>query len=377
LAVSAVIRADLERSGQFRNVDIGGVNPLPNDASQVRFADWKARAADALVLGSVTRGAGGKVEVRYRLLDIPKEQELTAMLYSVAAQRERVAAHRIADDIYEKLTGERGIFSTRIAYVLKQSATAYQLQIADADGLGEQTALRSAEPILSPAWSPDGSKLAYVSLENKKPVIYIHSLVDGKRSVLANFKGSNSAPTWAPDGRRLSVVLSKEGGSAIYDIGADGSNPRRISPGGAIDTEPNFSADGSTIFFTSDRGGSPQIYRMPAGGGEASRLTFEGTYNQSPRASPLGKAIAYVSHSGGRSRVTLLDLASRQTQILTDTARDESPSFSPNGKVILYATEIDGRGVLAAVSSDGQVRQLLTAKAGSVREPAWGPYLPR
>jgi len=373
-SISDIIEADLQRSGRFRMLYAGGVNPLPAEASQVNFADWKNRSADALLIGSIARLTDGRFEARVRLLDVPKQAAIESVGFAFAAKDLRTAAHRIADIVYQKLTGDRGVFSTRIAYVVKQGSR-FELHIADADGAGAQTALASREPIISPSWSPDGSRLAYVSFENKKPVVYVHSLVSGQRQVVANFKGSNSAPAWSPDGRQLAVVLSKDGGSQIYLIGADGSNPRRITSSGAIDTEPFFAPDGQTIYFTSDRGGSPQVYRMPAGGGEAARVTFDGTYNVSPRISGDGKTLIYIARDAGRFQLRSLDLASRQGQALTDGVRDESPTFAPNGKMILYATEVGGRGSLAAVSIDARTRQRLSIQAADVREPAWGPFL--
>ena len=372
--ITDIVEADLLRSGRFRTQYAGGVDPIPTEPSQVNFGEWKNRNADALVIGAVQRLPDGRFEVRFRLLDVPKQSQLAGVAFTLTGAQVRATAHRIADVIYEKLTGERGVFSTRIAYVVKQS-TRYELRIADADGQGAQVALASHEPIISPAWSPDGTQLAYVSFESKKPVVYVHSLTTGRRHVVANFKGSNSAPAWSPDGKELAVTLSREGGSQIYLINADGSNVRRITTSPAIDTEPYFSRDGQFIYFTSDRGGSPQIYRMATGGGDAVRLTFDGAYNVSPRVSPDGKTMAFVARHQGRFQVAVMDLASRQTQILTDTQRDESPSFAPNGSMILYATVIGSRGVLAAVSSDGRVKQRLSVQAADVREPAWGPFL--
>jgi len=373
-SITDIVEADLQRSGRFRMQYAGGVNPLPTEPAQVNFSDWKTRNTDAIVIGGVQRLPDGRFEVRFRLLDVPKQSQLAGVAFTLTAAQVRATAHRIADVIYEKLTGERGVFSTRIAYVVKQSGR-FELRIADVDGQGAQVALASREPIISPSWSPDGTRLAYVSFESKKPVVYVHSLTTGQRHVVANFRGSNSAPAWSPDGKRLAAVLSKEGGSQIYLVNADGSNVRRITHSATIDTEPFFSPDGQFIYFTSDRGGSPQVYRMPAEGGEPTRITFDGAYNVSPRLSADGKTMAFVSRRDGRFQLAVMDLVSRQMQVLTDTQRDESPSFAPNGTMILYATEVGGRGVLAAVSSDGRVKQRLSVQAADVREPAWGPFL--
>ena len=372
-SISDIVEADLQRSGRFRMLFAGSVDPLPTEMAQVNFGDWKNRSADALVIGSVVRLADGRFEARFRLFDVPKQAQIGGVAFTLTAQQVRTTAHRIADMIYEKLTGDRGVFSTRIAYVVKQGPR-FELQIADADGAGAQTALASHEPIISPAWSPDGTRLAYVSFENKKPVVYVHSLVSGRRQVVANFKGSNSAPAWSVDGHQLAVVLSKDGGSQIYLIGADGSSPRRITEPGAINTEPFFAPDGQSIYFTSDRGGSPQIYRMGVGGGEATRITFSGNYNVSPRISPDGKTLVYIAREGGRFQLKSLDIASGQAQSLTDGQHDESPSIAPNGKMVLYATQSGNRGSLAAVSIDGRVKQRLSVQAADVREPAWGPF---
>jgi len=370
--VSSVMRADLERSGLFRALELPPLVPQPSEASTVNYAEWKSRLADALVLGSIAVRADGRFEVRFRLYDVVKQSPIGGVAYTVSREQLRSTAHRIADYVYEKLTGEKGVFSTRIAYVVKRGAR-FELQVADADGANEQAMLVSNEPILSPAWAPNGKRIAYVSFQNKKPIVYVQDVEVAKQNVVANFKGSNSAPAWAPDGSRLAVVLSRDGNSQLYLINPDGSNLRRLTSSAGIDTEPNFSPDGQWIYFTSDRGGSPQIYRMPASGGEAQRVTFEGSYNVSPRISPDGRSLAFIMRNGGKFQAALLDLNTRQVQVLTDSELDESPSFAPNGRQILLATVIGGRGVLSAVSSDGRVKQRLTLSAGDVREPAWGP----
>ena len=370
--VTATVRADLERSGLFKLIDPAGATLDEN--AQVNFADWKGRGADALAAGSLTRAPDGRMQARFRLYDTQKQVALGGAAYVTNGDQLRAAGHRIADYIYEKLTGEKGVFSTRIAYVVK-SGGQFKLQIADADGQGAVTALSSTEPIISPVWSPDGSKLAYVSFEKKKPVIYVHTLATGQRQVVANFKGSNSAPAWSPDSRKLAIVLSKDGNSQIYSVNADGTGVQRLSQSPGIDTEPRFSPDGGSIYFTSDRGGSPQIYRMSANGGDAQRVTFEGSYNVSPRPAPDGKSLAFITRRDGRFQLAVMDLASKQVQILTDSYKDESPSFAPNSRMILIATETGGRGVLSAVSSDGRIKQRLSIAAGDVREPAWGPFI--
>lgn len=370
--ITDVVRADLERSGLFSLVDLGLV-ALP-EATVPDLPGLRGRGADAVLTGSVVPQADGRFDVRFRLFDTQKQSELGALTLRMAPAQNRATGHRIADFVYEKLTGEPGYFSTRIAYVVK-SGPRYELQIADADGMNAQTALASREPIISPSWAPDGQRIAYVSFEAKKPVVYVHALATGQRHVAANFKGSNSAPAWAPDGQRLAVVLTKDGQSQLYVLNADGSGVRRMASSSGIDTEPAWSPDGNWIYFTSDRGGSAQIYRIPSSGGAAERVTFEGSYNVTPRFSPDGKTLAYITRNSGRFQVAVMDLASRQTTILTDSARDESPSFAPNGRMILYASESGGRGVLAAVSSDGRIKQRLSVQAADVREPSWGPLI--
>lgn len=369
--ITAVIKADLVRSGIFKIIDTGDVL---SESSAVNFADWKGRGADALVVGSAQQLADGRIDVRYRLFDTVKATQLSALALAAPAAATRVTAHKIADDIYLKLTGIAGIFATRIAYVTKNGKE-YRLEIADADGATPQVALRSTEPIISPAWSPDGTKVAYVSFEAKKPIVYVQNLVTRQRIVVANFKGSNSAPAWSPDSSRIAIALARDGLTQVYVVNADGSNLRRLTNTGGIDTEPQFSADGGTIYFTSDRSGGPQIYKMSANGGEAQRVTFSGAYNISPRISPDGKMLAFISRREGRFQLFALDLTNNQEIRLSDSAKSEAPSFAPNGKYVMYATEMGGRRQLAVVSTDGRIKQSLTTQAGDVREPTWGPFM--
>ena len=371
-SVSEVIGADLARTGLFKLVSASGVNPVPTEPSEVNFADWSARSAEALVIGKIEPQSDGRVEVRFRLFDVQKAGQLASFSYVVAPPQLRATAHRIADVIYERLTGDKGVFSTKITYVVKRAGH-YDLQVADADGFNAQSVLASREPIISPSWSPDGSSIAYVSFDQKKPIVVVQNLAQGRTRIVANFRGNNSAPAWFPDGRMLAVALTKDGLTQIYRIAATGGDPVRLTDSPGIDTQPAFSPDGQWIAFTSDRGGTPQIYRMPAAGGPPQRLTFDGSYNVGPRFSPDGKSIAFVQRDAGRYRIALLELSTGQVQPLTDGTLDDSPSFAPNGKMILYEAQVGGRGQLAAVSSDGRVRQRLTSAAGDVQDPAWGP----
>lgn len=369
--ISSIVRADLERSGVFRIIDAGQVI---SERTNIDASAWKARGADALVVGSVQRQPDGRFAVRYKLFDTVKGSELSTLGGEVQPRYTRLQAHRIADDVYEKLTGVRGIFSTRIAYVKEDRANRnFSLAVADADGENEIVAVHGREPIISPAWSPDGGRVAYVSFEDRKPVIYMQDLVSGKRRVIANEKGSNSAPSWSPDGSRLAIALSKSGNTQVYIVNADGSGVRRVSNSSGIDTEPQFSADGQSLYFTSDRSGGPQIYKMSAAGGNATRVTFKGNYNISPRVSPDGKTLAWISQREGSFSLYAMDLASGQEMRLADGATE--PSFSPNGKYIMYANKGGGRTTLAVVSVDGRVKQRLSTKAGNIREPSWGPFM--
>jgi TolB protein len=371
-AVSEVLAADLARTGLFRLVNTIGISPIPTEPSEVNFGDWTTRNAEALVIGKIEALPEGRVEVRFRLFDVNRQSQLASFSYIVPPAQLRATAHRIADVVYERLTGDKGVFSTKITYVVKRTGR-YELQVADADGFNAQSVLASNEPIMSPSWSPDGSRLAYVSFDQKKPIVVVQNLAQGTTRVVANYRGNNSAPAWSPDSRHLLVALTKDGLTQVYRIPAAGGEPERLTQSPGIDTQAVYSPDGQWIAFTSDRGGSPQIYRMPAAGGAAQRLTFEGTYNVGPRFSPDGKTLAFVQREGGRFRIATLELATGQVTVLTEGPLDDSPSFAPNGKMILYEAQAGGRGQLAAVSGDGRVRQRLTSAAGDVQDPAWGP----
>ncbi|WKB52536.1 Tol-Pal system beta propeller repeat protein TolB [Eleftheria terrae] len=370
--VSAIVRADLERSGQFRSVDAGGA--ALDESARPTPAEWRGRGADALAVGSVSKLADGRVDVRFRLWDTVRGQDLGGQAYAVVEADMRLVAHRIADYIYEKITGEKGVFATRIAYVTK-AAQRHTLWVADSDGEAAQVALASAEPIISPAWSPGGAELAYVSFETRKPVVYSQEIATGKRRPIAAFKGSNSAPAWSPDGSQMVVVLTRDGLSQLYGLSRSGEGLKRLTNSPGIDTEPVFSADGKSIYFVSDRGGSPQIYRMPAGGGSAERITFNGSYNVSPAVSPDGRWLTFITRNGGGAfRVQLMELASGTVTTISDTRDDESPSFAPNSRLILYATRAQGRDVLMTTTLDGKIKATLLSNRGDVREPVWGPF---
>ncbi|MSQ58813.1 MAG: Tol-Pal system protein TolB [Betaproteobacteria bacterium] len=372
--INEIVSADLLRSGLFKLGAPGDARPFPAEPAEVKFGYWRDKGDQTLVIGKVSQRPDGRLEVRFRLMDVTKQAQLAGYSYAVTVQQLRATAHKIADVIYEKLTGEPGIFGTRIAYVAKTS-TRFELHVADADGFNSQFILAHKEPIMSPAWSPDGSQIAYVSFDRRKSIVFLHNLKDGSRRILANFEGSNSAPAWHPDGKRLAIALSRDGSGQIYIVNADGSGLQRLTHSNSIDTEPSFAPDGKSLLFTSDRGGSPQIYRMSVSGGEAERMTFDGSYNVTPRYSPDGKSFVYVQRNGGRYNVAIMDLASRQSLAITDNPLDESPSFAPNGKLVLYSSVGKGRSTLAAVSSDGRIKQRYTAQAQDVREPAWGPIL--
>jgi TolB protein len=354
----------------FKIVD----GPAPVDENGTPdYNALRARGADAVASGSANRLADGRIDVRFRLWDVVKGADQGGQSEPVVPADLRLAAHHVSDKIYEKLTGDRGIFSTRIAFVTHAGGK-YTLFATDADGENKQPVLISREPIISPAWSPDGRELAYVSFEQRKAVLYIQNLSSGAQRVLASFRGSNSSPSFSPDGSKLTVTLSKDGGSHVFLINRDGSNPVRITQSTAIDTEAHFTADGRSIFFVSDRGGGPQIYRQALSGGNAERVTFDGSYNVSPAPSPDGKLLAYVTRQGGAFKLMVMDLASGNSRSITDTTDDMNPSFAPNSHFLVYSTKVNGRDALIMTPTDGHFKTVLGDSATEYREPVWGPY---
>ncbi|QDH70895.1 Tol-Pal system beta propeller repeat protein TolB [Marilutibacter alkalisoli] len=381
--VSAVITADLNRSGQFRSLPDARIIERPTRGSEVEFPTWRALNQDYLVVGRVVDAAGGGYRVEYELFDVATQERLLGFAMTARAAAMRDAAHQIADAIYEKILGVRGAFFTRIAYVTATGTgrnTQYALVVADSDGYNPQTVVRSSEPLLSLSWHPGGSRLAYVSYEGGNSSVYIQDINSGSRERIAQFRGINGSPAFSPDGNRLALTLSKSGNPEIYVMDLGSRALTQLTNHFAIDTEPTWSADGSTIYFTSDRGGRPQIYQVPASGGSASRVTFEGRYNANADVSFDGKKLVTAQGAGNNYRIALMDssLGSPRWSLLSPGSLDESPSFAPNGGMILYAAREGSRGVLYAVSADARVRQRLVLADGDVREPAWGPYrLPR
>lgn len=369
--VSAIIRADLERIGVFRGIDTVAIL---DETARPNLAEWRTRTADLLVGGSVTRLADGRFDVRAKLWDVVRNKEVGGQSFVVAPADLRLGAHRVADFVYEQVTGDKGVFATRIAYVTR-SGKSHSLRVADSDGENGKVVITSMDPIISPAWSPNGDELAYVSFhEKQKAVVFAQTVATGARREVASFRGSNSAPSWSPDGQSLAVTLTRDGASQVYIVGRNGESPRRITNSQSIDTEAVFTPDGKSLLFVSDRGGGPQIYRTSVAGGAAERVTFTGGYNISPAISPDGRYLAYISRQGGAFRVYLADLTGgTPPRALTESSDDESPSFAPNGKLILYATRSGGRDVLMTTTLDGfKGKPILTTS--DVREPMWGPF---
>jgi TolB protein len=375
--VDDIVAADLERSGRFRALADSDLPELPLNATSVRYPLWRATGADAMVLGTVQRSAEGNLDANAQLLDVFQGSMLEQYGFSAPAGNIRRLAHVLSDRIYARLTGEKGAFDTRIAYVTEVTTAEgprYSVVVADADGHAPQNILRSPEPLMSPSWASDGRRLAYVSFETGRPQIFVQEVYTGNREAVSFSEGINGAPAWSPDGRLLALVLSRDGNPEIYTLELANRQLTRLTNDAAIDTEPAWTPDGKSILFTSDRGGGAQIYRMSASGGSAERLTFEGSYNARPNLSPDGRQVAIVHRRAEGFRIAVLDLETRLLRVLTDGPQDESPSFAPNGAMILYAVSATGGGEMRAVSVDGRVKQQLQLQGGNVREPAWGPY---
>ncbi|MDJ0807771.1 MAG: Tol-Pal system beta propeller repeat protein TolB [Gammaproteobacteria bacterium] len=380
--VAAIINADLHRSGRFKTLPQVDMLSRPTSGDQVEFKDWRALDTEYLVVGQVQQSGVKGYTVRFQLFDVYRGEQLTGYSIPTTESNLRSTAHRIADLIYEKLMGVPGAFATRVAYITSVQVTGVQgqpksridLRVADADGHNPQTIVSSSEPLMSPAWSPDGRKIAYVSFEEGRSAIYIQEVFTGQRQKVTAYKGINGAPAWSPDGRKLAMALSKGGNLDIYVFDLARKTLKQLTRHYAIDTEPAWSPDGRKIAFTSDRGGKPQIYEVPSYGGTAKRLTFQNAYNARASYSTDGKLLALVTREDGNYRIGTLDLESGLLQVLSRGNLDESPSFAPNGSMIIYASKAGHRGVLAAVSVDGRVRQRLALQEGDVREPVWSPF---
>lgn len=377
---AAIVAADLARSGRFAPMDRKDMLQRPTTGTEVDFSDWKIQGSEVLVIGRVAQAVGDQFEIQFQVFDVLRGEQLLGYRQATNAADFRRNSHRVADLIYEKLTGIRGVFSTRIAYVTVAGAAMsriFRLVVTDADGENPRIMLQSAQPIMSPAWSPDGRRIAYVSFENRRSEIYVQDLRSGSRKRVSARPGVNGAPAWSPDGRQLALSLSRQDGNLdIYTLDLDSQVLTRLTSGAAIDTEPAWSLNGQHIYYTSDSAGGPQIYSVPVLGGTSQRVTFEGSYNARPRMSPDGKQLAVVHNDRGNYRIALIDLARSYTQVLSDGRQDESPSFAPNGETLIYATREGKRGVLATVSANGRIKQRLSTLEGDVREPAWSPFPP-
>ena len=381
--IATVVRADLDRSGQFRSLPLADIVEHPQSGADVKYPTWRLLKQDYVLVGRVLDSGDGGYRVEFELFDVAKQQRMLGLAMLGRPQKMRSLAHRIADAVYEKILGVRGAFDTQIAYVTSTGvgkAKRYALMVADSDGFDPQGVVHSTEPLLSPAWSPDGRKLAYNSFERGDSTIYMQDLETGQREVIASFKGINDAPAFSPDGKKLAMSLSKGGNPDIYVMDLASRQLTQITHHYSIDTEPVWMPDGATLLFTSDRGGKPQIYQIAASGGEPTRVSFQGQYNARATVSFDGKKIAMAQGNGNVYRIVMLDRSqggSGRWQTLSAGNLDESPSFAPNASMVIYAAKEDRRGVLYAVSSDGRVRDRLVWADGDVYEPAWGPYRPR
>lgn len=375
-----IIGNDLRNSGYYAPIPRQNMISLPSQASEVIFRDWKALGAQYIMVGSIVP-SGGRLQVQYALFNVATEQQVLTGSVSGTVDQLRDMSHYIADQSFEKLTGIKGAFSTRMLYVTAErfstNSTRYTLQRSDYDGARAVTLLQSREPILSPRFAPDGKRIAYVSFEQRRPRIFVQHIDTGRREQITNFEGLNGAPAWSPDGNRLAFVLSRDGNPEIYVMDMGSRQMTRVTNSPAIDTEPFFGKDGSTLYFTSDRGGKPQIYKTSIGSGGAERVTFVGNYNANPKLSADEKTLVMIHRQEGFTnfKVAAQDLQRGSVKILSDTNLDESPTVAPNGTMLIYATRQQGRGVLMLVSLNGRVRLPLPTAQGEVREPSWSPYL--
>ncbi len=378
--IAEIIGSDLKRSGMFAPLDKKDMLSRPTDGSKINYRDWRLLGVPNLVVGQLS-ASGDEYKLQFQLFDVNRGVQQVGFSFTAKRKDLRRIAHQVSDIIFETLTGQKGAFNTRMAYITTKvwrtnNTRYYSLWVSDIDGHNAQLVVRSRDPLMSPSWSPDGHKLAYVSFEQGRSMIFVQDIFTAERKKLSDFKGINGAPSWSPDGTRLAMSLSKDGNSELYVMHVASGKVRRLTNNPAIDTEPSWSPDGEALVFTSDRGGKPQIYQVSARGGKPKRLTFDGRYNARPSYSPDGKRIAFINGGGNVFRVAVLELDTGIMQILTKSTLDESPSFAPNGSMIIYATEYLNRGVLAAVSVDGRVQQRIALDDdGDAREPAWGPFL--
>lgn len=380
--VAEVVAADLYRSGRFAPLDRKSMIDRPSAGDQIRFQDWRYLKADFITVGKLIPEGPGRYAVQFELYNVLNGQRLAGQRLSASGDSMRALSHRIADIIFEQLTGIRGAFSTRVAFIAAEGTPPqqqYRLIVADADGENQKIIAQSTEPLMSPAWSPDGQSLAYVSFESKASAIYVQTLRTGERRRVSARSGINGAPSWSPDGSTLAITLSRKDGDVdVYTLNLATQVLTRMSFDPGIDTEPSWSNDGTKLYFNSDRAGGPQIYEVDVSNpSRATRVTFEGSYNARPRVSPDGKRLAVVFLDRGNFRIATVDIGSKAVQVLSQGRQDESPSFAPNGATLIYATQERGRGILATVSIDGRVQQQLAATKGDVREPVWSPFPPK
>lgn len=380
-SVTAVIHNDLQNSGQFKVIEPGLFDHSPTQVSQVNFKHWQGRGVNNLVLGNIKVLADGRYQVNFSLLNVyaPKDPVVLSQTFMTTEAGLRNLSHHISNVIFQQLTGIRGIFLTKIAYVLEVGDPAakptYKLIVADEDGFNPQTLLVSSHPIMSPTWTPNGKQLAYVSFENDEAAIYLQDLSSGHRRLVSRFPGINGAPSFSPDGTRLAMVLSMTGNPKIYMFNLKTHKLTQVTHGYSIDTEPAWAPDGQSIVFTSNRGGSPQIYRHYFAGNRTERVTFDGNYNARASFLPNEQGIVMMHRESDAFGIAKQDLNDGSVQELTQSGSDESPSLAPNGKMVIYAEQFNNRGVLAVVSTDGRIQLRLPSRDGNVQEPAWSPFL--